>query len=80
MQRSRPAPLRVSDYELMKIDTCVPPDSSRPHSPTRRTHDPEQLSRDQRACPLALTIASAGSDHIVAAGAFVRGDFAAVAV
>jgi hypothetical protein len=34
---------------------------------------------DQRADPFASTIASAGIDHIVADGVFVRGDFAAVA-
>jgi hypothetical protein len=36
--------------------------------------------REQRAGPLALTIPSAVSDHIVALGALVQGNFAAAAI
>jgi hypothetical protein len=40
---------------------------------------PKLMLRDQRAGSLALTIASVGIDHIVAAGVFVWGGLAAAA-
>jgi hypothetical protein len=75
-----PGPVDVSQLRADVDRRPYPPDWSRPNSPVRRTHGPEHVLRDQRADPLALTIASAGSDHIVAGGVFVQGDFAAVAV
>jgi hypothetical protein len=63
----------------MKIDTHSPR-LALDQIPRCGAHDPEHMLRDHRAGPLALTIASTGIGHIVAAGVFVWGDLAAAAL
>jgi hypothetical protein len=77
----RRAPARPPPRQRLEADEArhaFPPIG--PKQIPRYTHDPEQAPRDQHAGPLALTIASSGIGHIVAADEFVRGDFAAAAV
>jgi hypothetical protein len=68
---------RRHPYELMRIDMRAP-DWCQPNSPARCTVDPAQIRAINVLIPSRQTIPSAGIDHIVADGVFVRGDFAAV--